>query len=120
MITGAHVILYARHAEQTRAFLRDVLGLPHVDAGRGWLIFALPPAEIAAHPTDAPVPDGQPPCELYLMCDDLDRTVAKLTAKGVEFVGPVSRQPWGHLITLKVPGAGSIGLYQPLHPVAAR
>ncbi|MBV9002014.1 MAG: hypothetical protein JO304_23355, partial [Solirubrobacterales bacterium] len=84
MITGAHSIVYSSDADGVRAFFRDVLGLPAVDAGHGWLIFALPPAEVAAHPTDGP---GRH--ELYLMCDDIGATVEELRAKGVEFTGPV-------------------------------
>lgn len=121
MINGIHIITYAYDAEKARAFFRDVLGLPSADAGGGWLIFALPPAEIAAHPTepdDAAPPEGQPRCELYLMCDDVKMTVADLKRKGVEFTSPVVEQPWGLLTSLKVPGAGDIGLYQPTHPVA--
>ena len=120
MINGMHVIMYANDAEKARAFFNDVLGFSSVDAGRGWLIFALPPAEIAAHPTedDEAEPDGQPRNELYLMCDDVKKTVADLKRKGVEFIGGISEQPWGSLATLKVPGAGAIGLYQPKHPVA--
>ena len=121
MITGVHFILYAHDAEKARAFFRDVLGWSSVDAGRGWLIFALPPAEIAAHPTEPGEPEiapGQPPCEVYLMCDDVQKTMGELKAKGVEFTAPVSEQPWGLLTTFKVPGAGKIGLYQPRHPVA--
>ena len=85
MFSGAHVILYSQDAEADRAFIADVLGFPHVDAGHGWLIFTLPPAEIAVHPTDGP-----PQHEFYLMCDDLDEVLAKLTAAGVETTRPVT------------------------------
>ena len=112
MITGAHTVLYSPDAEALRAFLRDVLGFPSVDAGGGWLIFALPPAELAAHPADA---NGT---SLYLMCDDLEATMASLTAKGVEFTQPVSDQGWGRLTALRVPGGGELGLYEPRHPTA--
>ena len=115
MITGAHSIIYATDAEAARAFLRDTLGLSNVDAGNGWLIFKSPPAELAVHPTGPP-DTGK--IELYLMCDDLDATVADLRAKGVECGGEVTEQPWGLLTTLTVPGAGQLGLYQPRHPVA--
>ncbi len=121
MITGIHIIAYAHDAEKVRAFFRDILEMPSVDAGHGWLIFALPPAEFAAHPIDAPdaaPTQGQPRCELYLMCDDIRRTVADLKRKGVEFTSAVSEQSWGLLTTLRVPGAGEIGLYQPKHPTA--
>lgn len=113
MITGAHSIIYATDAAATRSFLRDTLGLSNVDAGGGWLIFKSPPAELAVHPTEA-----APQHELYLMCDDIEQTVADLTAKGVEFTSEISDQGWGRLITLAVPGAGSLGLYEPRHRVA--
>ncbi|MFD7293350.1 VOC family protein [Streptomyces sp. NPDC059897] len=113
MITGAHTILYSTAADADRAFLRDVLGFPHVDAGGGWLIFAAPPAEIAVHPTDGP-----PKHELTLMCDDVDRTITELTAKGVEFTSPVQDLRWGRLTSLRLPGGGELGLYEPLHPTA--
>jgi catechol 2,3-dioxygenase-like lactoylglutathione lyase family enzyme len=110
MITGAHVILFVSDADAARAFLRDVLNLPSVDAGAGWLIFALPPAELAAHPTD-----GDATQQLYLMCDDLEATIADLRAKGVEFLDQPSEHDWGTLITLQVPGGCALGLYQPKH-----
>ncbi|WP_419998737.1 VOC family protein [Streptomyces boninensis] len=113
MINGAHVILYSRDAEADRAFLRDVLGQKHVDAGGGWLIFKLPPAEVAVHPAD-----GDPKHELYFMCDDVEATVAELTARGVEFTAPVTEQRWGRLTALRLPGGGEVGLYEPLHPTA--
>ena len=111
MIDGAHVVLFVPDAEATRAFLRDVFELPCVDAGEGWLIFALPPAEVAAHPTTGPVSH-----ELYLMCDDLEATLAGLRAKGVEPVDEPSERDWGVVVTLALPGGGTIGLYQPCHP----
>ena len=123
MITGIHVIAYAEQAEKTRAFFRDVLKFPSVDAGRGWLIFALPPAEFAAHPIeqgDSSQANRQPHIELYFMCDDVKQTVEELKAKGVEFTSSISQQPWGHLTTMRVPGTGEIGLYQPKHPIAPR
>ena len=112
MITGAHAIVYSRDADADRAFFRDVLGFPSVDAGGGWLIFALPPAELAAHPADA---GGRH--ELYLMCDDIEATVAELQAKGVEFTAPVSDEGFGLLTSLKLPGGGELGLYEPRHPI---
>ncbi len=115
MITGTHAIIYAEHAEETRVFLREVLCLPHVDAGDGWLIFKVPPAELGVHPT---APEGSGRHELYLMCDDIEATVAELTDKGVEFLAPVSDQGFGLVTTLRVPGGGELGLYQPRHPVA--
>ncbi|SEP52576.1 VOC family protein [Amycolatopsis saalfeldensis] len=110
MINGAHVIVYSRDAEADRAFFREVLDFPHVDAGGGWLIFKLPPAEVAVHPTEGP--DAQ---ELYLMCDDVDATVADLAAKGVEFTEPVTDARWGRLTRLRLPGGGEVGLYEPRH-----
>jgi catechol 2,3-dioxygenase-like lactoylglutathione lyase family enzyme len=115
VITGAHSIIYAADADAAREFLRDVLGLSNVDAGHGWLIFKTPPGEIAVHPTG---PSRSGTVEFYLMCDDLDATMAELKAKGVEFTGAVSEASWGRLTTLPVPGAGEIGLYEPRHPVA--
>ena len=111
MINGAHAIIYSRDAEGVRGFFRDVLGLSSVDAGGGWSIFALPPAELAAHPTDGAVRH-----ELYLLCDDIQTTVEELRGKGVEFAGPVSDQGWGLLISIRLPGGGELGLYQPRHP----
>jgi catechol 2,3-dioxygenase-like lactoylglutathione lyase family enzyme len=111
VIQGAHTILYARDPEAARAFFRDRLGLQSVDAGGGWLIFALPPAELACHPAD---PGGR--AELYLMCADLDATRRELTAAGVRFVGPVSEEAWGVIARIEVPGFGEIGLYEPRHP----
>jgi hypothetical protein len=111
MITGAHVILFGPDAEAARSFLRDTLELPSVDAGGGWLIFALPPAEIAVHPGG-----DTPSHELYLMCDDLEASVAQLAARGVEFTTGISEQSWGRLTSFRIPGAGEIGLYEPKHP----
>ena len=114
VITGFHAIIYSEDADATRAFFRDVLGFGHVDAGDGWLIFRLPPAELGIHPT-AP-PGGTH--EVYLMCDDVEATVAELAGKGVEFTGPISDQGFGRLATLRIPGGGTLSLYQPRHPVA--
>ena len=111
MITGVHAILYTDAAEATRQFLRDVLELESVDAGGGWLIFALPPAELAAHPTDGP-----PRHELYFMCDEIEATIAELRAKGVEVSGEVTEQRWGLTTSFAVPGAGRMHLYEPRHP----
>ena len=111
MITGVHAVMFTSEAEGLRAFLRDVLGLDSVDAGGGWLIFALPPAELAAHPSD-----GDASTELYLMCDDIEATVAELEAKGVEFARPVSDEGWGLVTAMRVPGGGELGLYEPRHP----
>ncbi len=122
MITGSHAIIYADDAEKARAFFRDVLGCPFVDAHDGWLIFKLPPAELGIHPAGpADDPNSGAPSghhELYLMCDDVEATVTELTAKGVEFTTPVQNQGFGLLVRLRVPGAGEIGLYQPRHATA--
>ncbi|MEU4216920.1 VOC family protein [Actinoplanes sp. NPDC026623] len=112
MINGAHVIIYSRDAEADRAFFRDTLGYPHVDAGHGWLIFKLPPAEVAMHPAD-----GEPGHELYLLCDDLEATMAELSAKGVEFTIAVTQERWGLRTAVRLPGGGELGLYEPRHPV---
>lgn len=116
MINGAHVLIYAKDAEKARAFFRDVLGWNHVDAGRGWLIFALPPGEIAAHPAEDGAESGR--CELFLMCDDVQKTITELKGKGVRIVREVSDQGWGLVCAIEIPGAGEMGLYQPRHPVA--
>jgi catechol 2,3-dioxygenase-like lactoylglutathione lyase family enzyme len=122
MITGTHAIIYADDADRARAFFRDVLELPFVDAHDGWLIFKLPPAELGLHPAGAPgdpasgAPSGHH--ELFLMCDDIEATVADLTAKGVEFTAPIENAGFGMLTRLRVPGAGEIGIYQPRHATA--
>ncbi len=113
MISGAHVIVYSRDAEADRRFLGEVLGLGHVDAGDGWLLFKAPPTEIAVHPTDGPGSH-----ELYFMCDDIQATVAELQAKGVELASPVADRGWGLLTTIRLPGGGELGLYEPRHPTA--
>jgi catechol 2,3-dioxygenase-like lactoylglutathione lyase family enzyme len=112
MISGAHVILYSKNAEADRAFFRDVLGFKSVDAGHGWLIFALPPAEAAIHPSDA---GGIH--ELYFMCDDLKAEMASLAKKGV-VCSKVEEQRWGSITKMRLPGGGELGLYQPKHPTA--
>ena len=115
MITAAHTILFSRDAEAVRVFLSEVLDLPSVDAGGGWLIFALPPAELAAHPDEQ---GGRH--ELYLICDDIDATIEELEAKGVEFTGPVRDEGWGLLTAIRLPDGGELGFYEPRHPLAAR
>jgi len=114
MITGLHAILFSPDADAVRGFLRDVLGFESVDAGHGWLIFAAPPAELAAHPAEG----GASSHELYLMCDDLEATIADLRAKDVEFVKPVSDEGWGRVTAIALPGGGELGLYEPRHPTA--
>ncbi|MER5864842.1 VOC family protein [Kitasatospora sp. NPDC002040] len=113
MFSGAHVILHSQDAEADRAFVRDVLGFAHVDAGHGWLLFKLPPAELAFHPTEAP-----PHSECYLMCDDLDAVLARLAEHGVRPVAPPTRQSWGTVTAIPLPSGYELPLYQPAHPVA--
>lgn len=112
MIFGAHVIIYSKDAEADRAFLRDVLGFSSVDAGHGWLIFALPPSEVAVHPAE-----DNNRHELYLMCDDLKAEVSALAAKGIA-CSKVHEERWGSITSVALPGGGTIGLYQPKHPLA--
>lgn len=112
MIFGAHTIIYSKDADADRAFFRDILGLPAVDAGRGWLIFALPPGEVAVHPGE-----DNNRHELYLMTDDIESEIANLNQKGV-ICSNIYDQPWGSLTTITLPGGGEIGLYQPKHPTA--
>ena len=113
MINAAHVILYSTNAEADRVFIRDVLGFAGVDAGGGWLIFKLPPAEIAVHPSDGP--DRH---ELYLMCDDIEKTLADLNAKGVTISYPIRDHGWGLLASIKLPSGADLSIYQPRHPTA--
>ena len=112
MISGAHIVLYSKDAEADRRFFRDVLGFNSVDAGHGWLIFALPPAEAAFHPVDESESH-----ELYLMCDDLKTEMASLAEKGVQ-CSQVQDLRWGSITKIKLPGGGEVGLYQPKHPTA--
>jgi len=116
MINGSHVIIYSSDADADRAFFRDVLEYPSADAGGGWLIFALPPSEVAVHPGD--VSDGASVHELYLMCDDIKATVEELTAKGVSFEddGAITDQRWGLVAALRLPSGGKVGIYEPRHP----
>jgi catechol 2,3-dioxygenase-like lactoylglutathione lyase family enzyme len=111
VINGVHAIVFSPQAEQVRAFFTDVLGLSSVDAGRGWLIFALPPAELAVHPAD-----GDPRHELYLMCDDIEATLAELRDKGVEIARDVTDQGWGLLAAIRLPDGGELPIYEPRHP----
>jgi predicted enzyme related to lactoylglutathione lyase len=111
MITGVHAVIFTRDADGDRAFFREVLELRSVDAGGGWLIFALPPAELAAHPADA---NG--PHELYLMCDDVHATIAELSTKGVDVARPVRDEGFGLVTAIRLPGGGELGLYEPRHP----
>jgi hypothetical protein len=109
MITGAHSVIYSTDPEADRAFLRDVLALPYVDVGGGWLIFGLPPAEVAVHPADES--DGH---ELYLMCDDVDAFRDRIRQRACE-VGDVEEADWGKLTHVVLPGGGKLGVYQPKH-----
>ena len=111
MIAGVHTIIFTNDAEADRAFFRDVLDLPSVDAGGGWLIFALPPTELAAHPTD-----GDAHHELYLMCDDIRATVEELASKGIEFTKGISDEGFGLLTAFRLPGGSELALYEPRHP----
>ncbi len=110
MITGVHAVIFTRDADRDRAFFRDALGFRSVDAGGGWLIFALPPAELAAHPADVNGPQ-----ELCLMSDDLDATIAELETRGVEIARPVTDERFGRLSAIRLPGGGELGLYEPHH-----
>ena len=113
MIAGAHTILYAHDADAARAFFRDVLELDSVDAGHGWLIFELPPSELACHPTET---GSAPRTELYLMCEDVVAARTELETRGVEFVAAISDEGFGRLTRFVVPGYGELGLYEPRHP----
>lgn len=120
-IFGAHFLIYSTDADADRAFLRDVVELSSVDVGRGWMIFALPPSEIAVHPGDATVPpnskDAVTGAAVYLMCDDLESTMEMLRGKKVTFTRVVEA-PWGTVTTFALPSGASVGLYQPKHPTA--
>ncbi|HEY1443836.1 MAG TPA: hypothetical protein VGF51_02975 [Acidimicrobiales bacterium] len=111
MIFGAHLVLYSADAEADRAFLADVLGFGSVDAGGGWLIFALPPAEAAVHPAEAPA------AELYLMCEDLETEMRTLSGRGVA-CAPVEEARWGSITKIALPSGAEVGLYQPKHQTA--
>src|ERR1700678_2129185 len=114
MIFGAHVIIFSKDAEADRAFFRDILNFKSVDAGHGWLIFALPPAEAAVHPAE-----DDPRHELYLMRGDLEAEMAALKAKSVAVAwAKVQRPRWGSVTKIALPGGGQVGLYQPKHPTA--
>ena len=112
MISGAHVIVYSKDADADRNFFREVLGLPSVDAGHGWLIFALPPAEAAFHPAA-----DNNRHELYFMCEDLKAEIKDLAEESV-ICSAVHEERWGSITKIRLPGGGEIGLYQPRHPTA--
>lgn len=109
MITGAHAIIYSTKPDADRNFLRDAIGLPHVDVGHGWLIFGLPPSEIAVHPADK---NGAH--ELYFMCNDIEAFVSEMKTHDID-CGPVQNQGWGLLTQITLPGGGLMGVYQPRH-----
>lgn len=110
MISGVHAIVFSQAADDVRAFFRDTFEFPSVDAGEGWLFFALPPAELAVHPAAASRH------ELYLLCDDLEATAAELAAKGVRLARPITEQAWGRLTAITLPDGSEMALYQPTHP----
>ncbi|MBV9101742.1 MAG: extradiol dioxygenase [Candidatus Dormibacteraeota bacterium] len=113
MIIGVHALMFSKDADAVRGFLRDVLDLDSVDAGGGWLIFALPPAELGVHPVDE-----SPHHELYLMCDDIDAEMSRLRAKGATFEGGVEDARFGRVATIVLPDDSRLALYQPKHPTA--
>ena len=113
MITGAHVIIYSPDADADRAFLADLLRRPSVDAGGGWTILQLPPGEVAVHPAGT-----SGPVELYLVCDDLEATVAELAGRGIAVEDGISEERWGRLTSIPLPGGGRVGLYEARHPTA--
>lgn len=110
MISGVHAIVFTTATDEVRDFFRDVIGLRSVDAGGGWLVFALPPAELAVHPAQSARH------EIYLMCEDLDATVAALAVKGVALSQPITTQTWGRVTAIALPGGSELGIYQPAHP----
>ena len=112
MISGAHVVVYSKDPDADRAFFRDILRFPCVDAGEGWLIFALPPAEAAFHPSEA---NG--PHEMYFTCENVNKEISALKKKGVR-CSPVKKAGWGLVTMIRLPGGGKIGLYQPRHSTA--
>lgn len=112
MISASHMVVYTRDAEKDRAFFRDVLRMPSVDAGGGWMIFSLPPAQVGFHPADEN--DAH---QLYLICEDIQETLKELAAQGLHHAGP-TEQDWGITTAIELPGGGSLGLYQPKRPMA--
>ena len=120
MFLGSHFLLFSRDANADRAFFRDVLEMPAVDAGEGWLIFRLPPAEMGIHPAEsspAAGEDGMAAASIYLLCRDLEATTAALNQKGIT-CGPIHRAGWGSVTSFPLPGGSKIGLYEPRHPLA--
>jgi predicted enzyme related to lactoylglutathione lyase len=117
-ITGAHMLLYTPEPEALRAMLRDVFGWTYVDAGHGWLIFALPPAEIGVHPAEGPTYQSGVRHQISLMCDDIRKTITELRRKGVEIKGEPEDEGFGVTVMLGLPGGVEVMLYEPRHPVA--
>jgi predicted enzyme related to lactoylglutathione lyase len=117
-ITGAHMLLYTTEPEALRAMLRDVFGWKYVDAGHGWLIFALPPAEMGVHPAEGPTYQSGVRHQISLMCDDIRKTIAELRGKGVEIKGEPEDEGFGVTVMLGLPGGVEVMLYEPRHPVA--
>lgn len=113
MIQGVHALIYTREPKAVRDFFRKTLKFRSVDAGQGWLLFALPPAELGVHPTES-----KGSYDLYLMCDDLEKTMAALKKKGVKFAREVTTAAWGRVTAIALPGGVELGLYQPRHPTA--
>lgn len=117
-IIGAHMLLYSSEPEALRATLRDVFGWTHVDAGEGWLIFALPPAELGVHPPEGPTYEAGTRHQFTLMCDDIEATMAELRAKGIEVKGEPEDEGFGITVMLGLPGDVEVLLYEPRHPMA--
>lgn len=117
-VIGAHVLLYSEEADELRAALRDVFGWKHVDAGGGWLIFALPPAELGVHPAEGPTYESGVRHQLTFMCDDIEATIHELRDKGIEIKGEPMDEGYGITVMLGLPGGVEIMLYEPRHPVA--
>jgi predicted enzyme related to lactoylglutathione lyase len=117
-ITGAHVLLYTREPEKLRAVLRDVFQWKHVDAGEGWLIFALPPAELGVHPAEGPTFEAGVRHQFSLMCDDVHATIGELKTKGIRIDAEPEDEGWGISVMMTLPGDVQVMLYQPRHPVA--
>ena len=116
MINAVHALMYVKDADAARRFFKETLGWPSVDAGEGWLIFALPPGEMGVHPAENGDENGS--YELYLMCDDVAKTIGELERKGVEVVDPIADRGWGLVTSIRIPGGTKMGLYQPRHPTA--
>ena len=117
-IIGTHMLLYTSKPEELRAMLRDVFGWKHVDAGDGWLIFALPPSELGVHPAEGPTFESGTRHQISVMCDDINATARDLRAKGVEIIGEPEDEGWGITLMMNLPGGCQVMLYEPRHPVA--